>query len=155
MAAVTTVSEVMTRDVVTLAPDDSFEHAADVLTEHRIGAAPVVDAEGRLVGILEDEDLIVSEAKLHAPTVISFLDMEIVLPSERRRFEEELRRAVGATVGDVMSREVLTAAPGDSLEDVATMMHDHDASHVPVVDDGRLVGIVARGDIIRHLARTT
>lgn len=155
MPAETLVRDVMTRDVITLRPDDTFEHAADVLGEHRIGAAPVVDADGNLVGILRDEDLLVSEANLHAPTVISFLDMEIVLPSERKRFEEELRRAVGATVGDVMTREVVTASPDDSLEDVATKMHDHDVSHIPVVDDGRVVGIVARGDIVRFLARTT
>lgn len=155
MPASTMVSDVMTSEVITLAPDDSFEHAADALSEHGIGAAPVVDDDGALVGILEDEDMLVSEANLHAPTVISFLGMDVVLPSERRRFEEELRRAVGATVADVMTREVMTAAPDESLEDVATRMHDHELSHLPVVDDGRLVGIVARGDIIRFLARTT
>jgi CBS domain-containing protein len=154
MPDTTPVSEVMTRDVITLRPDDTFQHAAEVLSGRNIGAAPVVDPLGAVVGLLQDEDLLVSEANLHAPTVISFLDMELVLPSERKRFEEELRRAVGATVGDVMTKDVMTAAPGDSLEDVATQMHDHDVSHVPVVEAGRLVGIVARGDIIRFLART-
>ena len=77
----------MTTNVVTLRPDQSFEEAADVLAEHAIGAAPVVDADGKLVGLLRDEDLIVSEANLHAPTWFNFLGVEFPLPGEQKRFE--------------------------------------------------------------------
>jgi CBS domain-containing protein len=144
----------MTTDVVTMSPDDTVAHAAQVLASRKIGAVPVVDASGAVVGLLRDEDLIVSEANLHVPTVISFLDMEIVLPKQRRQFEEELRRAVGATVGEVMTKDFRSVTSTDSLEDLATEMHDSDLSHVPVIEDGELVGIVARGDIVRFLART-
>jgi CBS domain-containing protein len=154
MPATSSVREVMTRDVITLSPSDTVATAARTLADRGIGAAPVLDDDGRLVGLLRDEDLIVSEANLHVPTVISFLDLEIVLPSEKRRFEEELRKAVGATVADVMTTEFRTVAPTDSIEDLATEMHDSDLTHVPVVEGDRLVGIVARGDIVRFLART-
>ena len=156
MPASTPVSEVMTRDVVTLRPDQSVEAAADVLADRGIGAAPVVDADGRMVGLLRDEDLIVSEARLHLPTVISLgLFGDIVLPRSLHRFEHELVKAVGATVGDVMSTEYEHVGADATLEDVASLMHDRDTTHVPVLDDGRVVGIVARGDLVRFLARTT
>jgi CBS domain-containing protein len=155
MPATTAVSEVMSPDVVTLRPDQSVEEAADVLAGKKIGAAPVVDADGKLVGLLRDEDLIVSEANLHVPTAISFLGADIVLPSSLHRFEHELKKAAGATVAHVMTTEFETVKPDDNLEDLATLMHDRDVTHVPVVDDGTLAGIVARGDLVRFLSRTT
>jgi CBS domain-containing protein len=155
MPATTTVSAVMSRDVVTLRPDQSVEEAADVLSGKQIGAAPVVDADAKLTGLLRDEDLIVSEARLHVPTVITFLGADLVLPSSLHKFEHELKKAAGATVADVMTTEFVTAKPDDNLEDLASLMHDRDVTHVPVVDGGKLVGIVARGDLVRFLSRTT
>ena len=154
MATDSPVSTIMSSEVVTLSPDQSVPEAADVLAEHGIGAAPVVE-DGRIVGLLRDEDLIVSEAKLHVPTVIEFLGADIVWPASERRWEKELKKAAAATVRDVMSTEFPQVAPGDSVERVATVMHDASASHVPVVDGDRVVGIVARGDLVRHLADTT
>jgi CBS domain-containing protein len=155
MPDTTPVREVMTRDVVTLRPDQPVQEAADVLAGKAIGAAPVVDAGGKLVGLLRDEDLIVSEARLHVPTVISFLGADLVLPSSLHRFEHELKKAAGATVADVMITDYHVAKPGDTLDGVAAEMHDRDVTHVPVVDDGKLVGIVARGDLVRFLSRTS
>ena len=146
----------MTREVVTLRPDQSIEEAADILAEKQIGAAPVVDENGNGIGLLRDEDLIVSEARLHVPTVITFLGADFVLPSQLHHFEEDLKKAAGATVADVMTTKFHTAKPDDNLEDLATLMHEREVTHVPVVDDdGKLVGIVARGDLVRWLARTT
>ena len=155
MPDATPVRDVMTRDVVTLRPDQPVAEAADVLAGKQIGAAPVVDADGKLVGLLRDEDLIVSEARLHVPTVISFLGADLVLPSSLHRFEHELKKAAGATVADVMITEFPTATPDDTLDGLAAEMHDRDITHVPVVDGGKLVGIVARGDLVRFLSRTS
>jgi CBS domain-containing protein len=155
MPDATPVREVMTRDVVTLRPDQSVAAAADVLAGKQIGAAPVVDGDGKLVGLLRDEDLIVSEARLHVPTVISFLGADLVLPSSLHRFEHELTKAAGSSVGDVMITEFPVAKPDDTLDGLAAEMHDRDITHVPVVDGGKLVGIVARGDLVRFLSRTS
>jgi CBS-domain-containing membrane protein len=151
----TMVREVMSTNVVTLRPDQGVAEAADILAADRIGAAPVVDAGGKLVGLLRDEDLIVSEANVHVPTAISFLGADFVLPSALHRFESELKKAAGSTVGDVMSIDFATVGPDETLEALATLMHDRDVTHVPVVDGDALVGIVARGDLVRHLAATT
>ena len=155
MPDTTPVREVMTRDVVTLRTDQPVQEAADVLAGKQIGAAPVVDAAGKLVGLLRDEDLIVSEARLHVPTVISFLGADLVLPSSLHRFEHELKKAAGSSVGDVMITEFPVAKPDDTLDGLAAEMHDRDITHVPVVDRGKLVGIVARGDLVRFLSRTS
>jgi len=156
MADTTPVTEVMTKDVVTLRPDQSLPEAADVLADRSIGAAPVVDGDGKIVGLLRDEDLLIAEARLHLPTTIAILPgIDIQLPGQIRRYDEELKKAASSTVDEVMEREYPHVSPDASVEDVATMMHEHDVTHVPVVDGGRILGIVARGDIIRFLAETT
>lgn len=156
MSSTTTVSAVMTSKVVTVRPDQSLAEAADVLAEHGIGAAPVVDDSGALVGLLRNEDLLISESRLHLPTVISILPgIDITLPGAARRYDEELRQAIASTVEGVMERRFVSLAPDASLEDLATAMHERDVTHVPIVEDGVVVGIATRGDIVRHLAATT
>ena len=150
----TLVRQVMTTDVLTFHRDDTVEAAAAALSERRLGGAPVVDDDGRLLGLLEDDDLIVQDSRLHFPTVISVLGGYIQLPSSVSHFESDLRKAVGATVADVMDADPARCTPDDTLETVATVMHERRVSRLPVVDDdGRVVGIVSRGDILRAIVR--
>ncbi len=151
----TLVRQVMTTDVLTFHRDDTVETAAKALSDRRLGGAPVVDDEGVLVGLLEDDDLIVQDSRLHFPTVISVLGGYLQLPSSVSRFESDLRKAVGATVADVMDADPPTCTPDDNLETVATVMHDRGVSRLPVLDgDARVVGIVSRGDIVRAIVST-
>jgi CBS domain-containing protein len=156
MPASTPVRDVMTKKVVTLTPDQSFEAAADLLAEKGIGAVPVVDGD-RVVGMLRDEDLIVSEANLHVPTWVNFgLGPEFPWPGQTKRFEKELQRMVAATVQELMTTDFESCAPDDTLGDVAAKMHDRDVTHMPVIDaDHHLVGIIARGDLVRRVAAET
>lgn len=149
----TPVRDVMTKvpDVLTFRPDETVEAAARALAERKLGGAPVVDDEGRVVGLLEDDDLIVREMRLHAPTVITVLGAYIPLPGQNQEFEEEIRKAAGATVGDVMDADPEVCTEDDTLEHVATLLHDKSLSRLPVVRDGVLVGIVSRGDLVRAL----
>ena len=90
--------------------------------------------------------------ELHAPTAIAILGTVISLPKARREFEEELHKQIGLTVGEVMGEEPITIHADAAVEDAATLMHDEDVSRLPVVDDeGRLVGVIARGDILRYM----
>jgi CBS domain-containing protein len=155
MPSSTTVRDVMTRDVATLRPDQPIAEAADALAAGRYGAMPVVDASGVLVGLLRDEDLIASEARVHVPTYLMLLGTSVPVPGTMRRFEHELQKLAGSTVGEVMDPHPQTIVSDATLEDVATLMHESDVTHVPVVDDGRVVGLVARSDIVRFIARTT
>ncbi len=148
----TLVRQVMTTDVLSFRPSDTVEAAARALTERRLGGAPVVDDDGVVVGLLEDDDLIVQDTRLHMPTVISVFGAYLELPSSLRHFESDLRKAVGATVGDVMDTDAPTCRPDDTLEGIATALHERNASRMAVVDDdGRLIGIVSRGDLVRAI----
>ncbi len=142
----------MTVDVLTFSPDDTVDDAIRRLVDRGVDGAPVLDGDGKVVGLLTTDDLIVSETQLHLPTVLSIFGGTIELPGSQRRFEEELQRAVGSKVGDLMHDDPPTCGPDDTIEEAATRMHDHHAGRLPVVDDaGRLVGIVARGDILRSI----
>lgn len=151
-----TVADIMTTDVITVNPDASLADAAGVLTRYGHGAAPVTDESGALVGLLRDDDLLVSEARLHLPTTIAVLPgVEFTLPASISRYDRELRKALGSVVSDVMANEFPTVAPGDTVEYVATVMYESGETHVPVVEGGRLVGIVARADLVRLLAASS
>lgn len=145
----TAVRRVMTTDVVSFSPDEPVGDAVKRLVEREVDGGPVVDAEGEVVGMLTAGDLLVQETRLHYPTVVSLFGAYLELPSSHRHFEEDLRRAVGSTVGEVMSDQVVTCAEDDTLERAATLMHEHRVSRLPVTREGRLVGLVARGDILR------
>lgn len=156
MPGTTLVRDVMSSPASTLRPDDTVEHAADVLAEKKIGALPVVDEAGKLLGSLRDDDLIASEARVHVPTFINFLGLGVAFPGEMKHLEHELKKIAGATVADVMLVDPTTITPDATLEDVATIMHDRGVNSIPVVDaDNTVVGIVARADIVRFIARTT
>src|ERR1700757_592007 len=116
MPGSTRVQEVMSSPVSTLRPDDTVEHAADVLAAQNIGSLPVVDTDGKLLGMLRDSDLIASEARVHVPTFINFLGLGVPFPGEMKHLERELKKIAGATVRDVMQTEAPTVSPGATLE---------------------------------------
>ena len=145
-------SQVMTTSVLSFAADEPVIDAMGRLVEAEVDGGPVLDPDGRVVGMLSTGDLIVQESRLHFPTVISLLGGVMELPSSQRHFEEDLRKAASATVSDAMASAVITVGPDDTIETIATRMHDNDVSRIPVVDDdGRLLGLVARGDILRAI----
>jgi CBS domain-containing protein len=148
------VRDVMTTEVVTFRPDDPIGDAMRRLVERGIDGAPVVDSSGSVVGMLTSDDLIVQDSRLHFPTVVTILGAELVWPSSQKHFEEELHKAVGLTVGEVMHDEVVTCTPDDSVESAATMLHERHVSRLPVVEGGRLVGIISRGDILEAIVRS-
>ncbi len=147
------VKDFMVTAVVTLFPEDRIERAVATLLEHQVGGAPVVDAQGRLVGLLSDRDLLVRQGRIHVPTIFTIFSEHGrgFPPPSLEAFVTALHKALGTTVGEVMDPNPPTCTEEETAEDVATRMLDHDASRLPVVRDGILVGIVARGDLLRLL----
>jgi CBS domain-containing protein len=146
-----TARDIMQTDVITIGPDATVRELADLLAEHEISGVPVVDAEGALVGIVTEGDVILQDAELHFPHYVQFLDSVIYLESVRK-FEERFRKTFGNKVADVMSTEVFTVAPGSTIHELTTLMADNKVNRLPVVEDGNLVGIITRGDIVRAIA---
>lgn len=145
--------EIMTPNPILLKREMSVKDAAEILTKNKIGGAPVVDDEGNIVGIVSERDLIMRDVRLRYPTVIHVLDSFIYLPNPANQFNQDLRKAVGATVGDVMSTHVIAVDPGATIEDVATMMVDHKVDRLPVVEDGKPIGIITKADIVKTISR--
>jgi CBS domain-containing protein len=147
-----TVSEVMTRDPILVQPQTSLEEAIKILAEKRIGGLPVVDESGKLLGVISEGDLMWQEAELKPPAYIMLLDSVIYLENPGR-YQRELHKALGQTVGEVMSDHVLTIKPEKSVKDAARLLNEKRIDRLPVIDDnGHVVGIITRGDIVRFMA---
>jgi CBS domain-containing protein len=145
-----TVRDIMTPDPVSVGPDLSVTDAAKMMVERKIGALPVVE-DGLLKGFVTEGDLIVKDIKLEFPTYLHLLDGFIMYPPMTAKFEHELKKAVAATVGDVMSENPTSVQADASVEDVATLLVDRGFSRVPVLDGDELVGIVTKSDVLRSM----
>lgn len=143
----TTVREVMTRDVVTVRPATAYKDLVDLMVGERIGALPVVDRQGALVGIVTEADLLCRAA--HADDRPFVADHRFV----RRRTREDRRKTTGLTAGAVMTTPVLTVAPDDPLPSAARRFARTRVHRLCVVEDHRLVGIVSRRDVLRPFLR--
>jgi CBS domain-containing protein len=145
--------DVMTPNVTTVDPDTTVQGLAQLLSERGISGAPVVDASGRMVGIVSEGDL------LHRT------EIGTERRDEHRRswwldhFASELARdyvkSHGRTVKDIMTRDVVTITEQTDLADVATLLETKRIKRVPVMRDGKVVGIVSRANLVRALAATT
>jgi CBS domain-containing protein len=132
-------------------PELTVTEAAHLMTERHVGALPVVQG-GKMVGLVTEGDLIMQDARVHFPTYLSLLGGYVFAPGANERFESSLRKAVAATVADVMTREPITITADASVTDVATLMVERDIARVPVMDGDTVVGIVTKSDIVRSLA---
>ncbi len=149
-----TVGEIMQTDVITVGPDTTVRELASILAEKKISGVPVVDDDHEVVGMVSEADIIVQDAELHFPYYVPLLDSVIYLQSFNK-FEDRLRKMFGSKVKEIMSTEVMTIAPDASVRDAATLMADREINRLPVVAEGKLVGIVTRHDIVRAIADTT
>ncbi|MGL5922990.1 CBS domain-containing protein [Chroococcidiopsis sp.] len=147
-----TVADVMTRDPIVVRPETSLHDAIKLLAEKRISGLPVVDDAGKLIGTISETDLMWQETGVTPPAYIMFLDSVIFLKNPAQ-YERDLHKALGQTVGEVMSQDLITVAPDKPLRDAAQLMHDRKIQRLPVVDpSGKVIGILTRGDIVRDLA---
>ncbi len=146
------VGEFMTKEVVSLTPEQELQSAVKTLMERHIKGAPVVDSEGVLLGVLTEDDLLAGNSRLHIPTMISILGEMTAWPPSILKFNHELKKAASSTVGGAMSTDVEVLSRGDTLEDAATKLHEMGLSMLPVVENKRVVGVVTRSDILRCLS---
>ena len=145
-----TAGEIMTRDVVTVRKETTIRELAELFTSRRISSAPVIDDKGDLIGIVTETDLVEQNKSLHIPTVISIFDWVIYLESGKK-FEKELKKMTGQTVGDIYSLEVEAIAPSTPVSEIADIMSSKKIHALPVVEDRKVVGVIARIDMIRSM----
>src|SRR5689334_15550545 len=128
--------DVMTRDVITVRPETPVQQAARLLVFHGISALPVVNEGGHVVGVVSEGDLILrQEPRERSSWWHTFFDDPDALA-------QQYRKATGMTVAEIMSRPAISVPSSLPIESVAVLLHRRRIRRLPVVDDGRLVGIV-------------
>ncbi|WP_054034435.1 CBS domain-containing protein [Desulfatitalea tepidiphila] len=145
-----TAKEIMTTDVITLTPETDIGRAAQLLLEKGINGAPVLDEEGRVVGILCQSDLVAQQKRLPMPTVFTLLDSYVSLSSSKQ-IEKEVRKIAALTVAEAMTPDPVTVQSDTTLETIAGLMVDSGFHTLPVVDQGTLVGIIGKEDVLKTL----
>jgi CBS domain-containing protein len=136
------VSDVMTRDAITVGPDADFKQIERLLAQHHVGALPVVDAEGRPLGVVSETDLVLkTEAALAAPAGIG------------ARARHQRSKAAATTAQGLMTAPPISVEPGERLAGAARLMRQHAVNQLLVVGEGRLLGVVSRGDLLKSFLR--
>jgi CBS domain-containing protein len=140
------IEQIMTRDVITVTPDTSIHEAATLMADHGISGLPVIDGEGRLVGIISEGDLILRQrSRSKRPWWRSFF-------TDGERLAREYRKSAGTTVGEVMTHPVISISPVFAVETAASILHARGIRRLPVVRNEKVVGLISRGDLIKVLA---
>jgi CBS domain-containing protein len=153
------IKEVMNKDVIVCASDDTLGILADMFKKNHISGIPVVD-KGKVVGLVSETDLIklfkIPEYSndLWLPSPFEIIEIPIrnlVKLEETKKFFENMKLR---PVKDIMTKTVHAISPDEDLEDASTMMVKYDVNRLPVIENGKLVGIVARSDIIKGLSES-
>jgi CBS domain-containing protein len=147
------VRDIMDASPATVRPETPVEEVVALLRAHGLPGVPVVDEGGRCVGIVTEADLVLpdDQGDLHIPHYINLFGGTIFL-EPLSRFEQRLRKAFASTAEDMMTRDPDTVAPDTTAKEAALLIHESGHNRLPVVEDGRLVGVVTRLDVLGALA---
>lgn len=145
-----TARDIMTPHPLSVTVGTKVTEAARLMLDHHFNGLPVVEQDGTLRGVLSQSDLVMQHKKLSLPSYFVILDAIIPLGSTKK-VEEDMKRMAAVRVEDAMSGSPRTVTPDASLEDIATLMVDDKFYTLPVVDDGKLVGVVGKEDVLRTL----
>jgi CBS domain-containing protein len=148
------VREIMDSEPETVAPDTPVEEVVRLLRANELPGVPVIDGDGRCVGIVTEADLVLpdDQGDLHIPHYINLFGGTVFL-EPLGRFEKRLRKAFASNAADMMTSDPDTVDPDTSVREAARLIHESGHNRLPVVDDdGRLVGVVTRVDVLGALA---
>lgn len=150
------ISEIMNKEVLTLKPDDTLSYAVKFFSENKIGGAPVVDDENRLLGILSEIDVIkilktkTTKLSMVFPSSHS-LGLTFQESIEYKEIQDAFKDIGHMEVRDIMISDVITSDPDRTIDEVAPELLKENVKRVPIVKGGKVVGIITRRDIIRGL----
>jgi CBS domain-containing protein len=142
--------DIMTKEVVSVSPETEIIQAAKILLDKHVNGLPVVDRKGHLVGLICQSDLVAQQKRMPLPSVFNLLDGFIPLSSPKH-YEREIGKISATTVSQAMTQDPVTVGPEMSLEDVATLMVEKGFHTIPVLDGGKLVGVIGKEDVLRTL----
>ena len=144
--------DIMTTEVMTVSPQTTVLDLARLLAEHKINGAPVMDDNGRLVGIVTQSNLIDRVKKFELPHVITILDAHFYL-ERPSTFKKNLEKLVGNLVSDIMTAPPVTITPEVEVDEIASIMARKQIHTLPVLEGDKIIGIIGKIDIIRALGQ--
>ena len=148
------VREIMSSPAITVSPTTEIREVARTMRESVISGVPVVDNSGALVGVITEMDLIARNAPVHEPRYIAVLSALIpVNIEEYRQYKEQLRQALAINAADLMRDDVTTISPDDTVQEALEMMLNPEVTMLPVVENGRVIGVVTRTDLVRLIEK--
>jgi CBS domain-containing protein len=144
------VKDIMTRKIITVSPETEVVNAAKILLEKGINGLPVIDASGKLVGVLTQSDLVAQQKSIPIPTVFTLLESYIPLTLVHR-IDKEVEKIAALKVEQAMTPNPVTVGPETDIEDVAKLMVDKKFHTLPVMEGDKVVGIVGKEDVLKTL----
>ena len=149
----TTVADIMDADPVTVTPQDDVETVVRLLRDNELQGIPVINEGGRCVGIVTEADLVIAdeEGDLHLPHYLQLFG-GVVFLEPLKRFEDKLKKAFASSVKDLMSEDPVTVEASATVREAAGLIAEKHHNRLPVVEHGRLVGVVTRLDVLDALA---
>lgn len=145
-----TAQDIMTQEVITISPEADVTEAVKTLLEKGINGLPVVDDQGLVIGIICQSDLVRMQKSLPLPSLFTLFDGFLPLSSSAL-LETEIKRIAASKVGDAMTAKVVTIPPDMTIDQIAALMVDKKFHTLPVTDNGRLVGVVGKKDVIKTI----
>jgi CBS-domain-containing membrane protein len=142
--------DIMTEDVITVFPETEITQAAKIMLERHLNGLPVIDQDGHLMGIICQEDLVVQQMKIPLPSVFTFFDSLITF-SSYKKLDKEVEKMTAMTVAQAMTPDPMTVEIGTGLEEIATIMVNNNVHTLPVLNKGKIVGIIGKEDVLRTL----
>ncbi len=144
--------DIMTKDVITVRPEDEVEKVAQLLLENKISGIPVVDEHHHVLGMITEKDLMVRATELKVPFYLTLFDSIIFLENPIR-FKNDLKKYTASRVKDAMTSKVHWVEEDVPVSEIAVIMQKENINRVPVVRHGKLIGIVTRNDILKALIK--
>jgi CBS domain-containing protein len=154
------VKDAMERNVIKFHADDKISDVAQQLRDKKISGAPIVDDNLKVIGIVSEGDIMrlleVHSPRLNLilPSPLDVIELPIRMKYEMDEIAEDMNRAASVLIGEIMTKKVYNIKEEDDISDAAQFMDTHSVNRLPVVDDdGKLIGIITRGDLISAMVR--
>jgi CBS domain-containing protein len=145
--------DIMSKNVITVFPENTVEELAKILTNNSISGVPVIDKDKKVVGIVTEKDLIYRDAELRFPAVVELLGAHIYLAGVKE-YNDRLKKILATNVADLMTKKVICVYEDYDIKAVVDLMLKNNINRVPVLDrEDKLTGIISRADIVRSIAK--